>query len=214
MRLAELSTATGVSTATLKYYLREGLLMPGTPTSATRSTYAPAHVDRVRLVRALLEIGGLSIADVRGVLTALDNPPDSVSELLGYAHSALPGPGSASGSASGSTSAPAERADSRVTELLAALGWAVYPDSPARAGLSRALHAAAAAGVPVTDERLRRYARACQDIAGIDLDYVASDAQDTTDMLRIVVVGTVMVDPVLVALRRLAQEAVSREVLG
>lgn len=202
MRLAEISAATGVSVATLKYYLREGLLMPGEPTSATRSTYAAAHVERVRLVRAMLEIGGLSIADVKQVLAALDDPPSSVSELLGYAHSALPGP------------APTGPPSPRVEELLTSLGWQVDPCSPARARLSTALDAAAAAGVPVTDERLLGYARACHGVAEVDLGYVASDARDTADMLRIAVVGTVMVDPVLVALRRLAQEAVSRELLG
>ena len=45
MRLAELSERSGVPTATIKYYLREGLLPPGrqvnaTPPSTTRSICA------------------------------------------------------------------------------------------------------------------------------------------------------------------------------
>ncbi|WP_371820917.1 MerR family transcriptional regulator [Tsukamurella sp. PLM1] len=52
MKLSELSTETGVSTASLKYYLRESLLAPGDPVTRTQSEYGPAHVERVRLIRA------------------------------------------------------------------------------------------------------------------------------------------------------------------
>ncbi|HET7822095.1 MAG TPA: MerR family transcriptional regulator, partial [Ornithinibacter sp.] len=49
MRISELSQASGVPLPTVKYYLREGLLMPGEATSRTRAEYGPAHVERVRL---------------------------------------------------------------------------------------------------------------------------------------------------------------------
>jgi MerR HTH family regulatory protein len=65
VRISELSEATGVAVHTLKYYLREGLLMPGRPTSRTRAEYGGEHVERVRLVRALVEHGGVPIAGVR-----------------------------------------------------------------------------------------------------------------------------------------------------
>ncbi|MEP6649003.1 MAG: MerR family transcriptional regulator, partial [Lapillicoccus sp.] len=55
MRLAELCAATGVPAATVKYYLREGLLPPGERVSATRADYGPPHVERLRLIRALVE---------------------------------------------------------------------------------------------------------------------------------------------------------------
>ena len=44
MQISGLSARTGVSIASLKYYLREGLLMPGAPTSATRAEYDEGHV--------------------------------------------------------------------------------------------------------------------------------------------------------------------------
>jgi DNA-binding transcriptional MerR regulator len=59
VRISELAESTGVALPTLKYYLREGLLMPGTPTSRTRAVYDGTHVERVRLVRALIETGGM-----------------------------------------------------------------------------------------------------------------------------------------------------------
>ena len=43
MRLAELSERSGVSTATIKYYLREGLLQPGRRVTATQAEYDEEH---------------------------------------------------------------------------------------------------------------------------------------------------------------------------
>ena len=71
MRISELAETTGVPVHTLKYYLREGLLMPGEATSRTRAEYGPEHVERVRLVRALVEHGGVGIAGVHSILGAL-----------------------------------------------------------------------------------------------------------------------------------------------
>src|SRR3954471_14727150 len=87
--ISQLSEATGVSIPTLKYYLREGLLHPGHSQGATRATYDDSHVDRVRLVRTLIEVGRLSIERVREVVQALETPPASRHELLGTAHGAL-----------------------------------------------------------------------------------------------------------------------------
>ena len=93
MRISELAETTGVPVHTLKYYLREGLLMPGEATSRTRAEYGPEHVDRVRLVRALVEHGGVGIAGISAILSALASPPASRHDLLGIAHYALPTPG-------------------------------------------------------------------------------------------------------------------------
>ncbi|MYU47619.1 MerR family transcriptional regulator, partial [Streptomyces sp. SID7803] len=52
MRLSELSERSGIATATIKYYLREGLLPPGERLSATQAEYDESHLRRLRLVRA------------------------------------------------------------------------------------------------------------------------------------------------------------------
>ena len=62
MRISELSEASGVPVATLKYYLREGLLPPGESLGATRADYSEDHLRRVRLVRALVDAVGADIA--------------------------------------------------------------------------------------------------------------------------------------------------------
>src|SRR4029450_10954785 len=83
MRISELSQASGVPVATIKYYLREGLLHEGQLTSATQAQYDQSHLARLRLVRALLGAGGLSVAAARDVLDRLAQPPASMHDLLG-----------------------------------------------------------------------------------------------------------------------------------
>lgn len=198
MRISELAERTGVPVPTLKYYLREGLLMPGVATARTRAEYAAEHVERVRLIRALTEHGNLGLAAVRSVLDALEHPPASRHEFLGAAHCALPTPHGD------------HPADPDVTAVIERLGWAVDPRTPVLGMLSAAVQAARAAGIPVARANLERFARATRRIAEVDLD-VATAAASPQEALTIVTVGTVMLDPVIIALRRLAQEAVSAE---
>jgi DNA-binding transcriptional MerR regulator len=82
MRMAELSAESGVPVATIKYYLREGLLPPGERTSPNQARYDRQHVRRLKLVRALLDVGGLSIAGVREVLAGIDEQAD-IHQVLG-----------------------------------------------------------------------------------------------------------------------------------
>ena len=202
MRISELAATTGVPVHTLKYYLREGLLMPGEATSRTRAEYTAEHVDRVRLVRALIEHGGVGITGVRAILVALASPPPSRHELLGVAHGVLPG-GSGAGEAAGDPDV-----DPAVVELVERLGWGVVGCSPAVRLLAAAVARARSAGLTLPDADLEGYARAMRAVAEVDLE-VAGRARSPEEAMRTVVLGTVLVDPVLLALRRLAQEAES-----
>ena len=73
MRLAELSERSGVPIATIKYYLREGLLSPGHQINARTAEYDEEHLRRLRLVRALIQVGRLPVATVREVLGHVDD---------------------------------------------------------------------------------------------------------------------------------------------
>lgn len=195
MKISDLAATTGVSRATLKYYLREGLLHPGVAINRTQADYDESHVQRVRLVRALIEVGGLHLAAVKNVIGALESPPENRHHLLGIAQDALTG---------GSTSPPQE--DSRAAGLMQTLGWSVEPDSALLSLLDRQLDASDAAGVPVPDERLQAYAHSMHDVARADVDSVPADPEDA---VRQVVVATVLVDAILITLRRLGQQDVS-----
>ena len=85
MRISDIAREAGVPVATVKYYLREGLLHPGELTSATQARYDESHVARLQLIRSLLGPGGLSVVRAREVLRAIDDPPAQAYELLGVA---------------------------------------------------------------------------------------------------------------------------------
>src|SRR6478752_3439492 len=59
MQLKELSERTGVSPASIKFYLREGLLPAGRPVHATRAEYSDQHVSRLELDGASTAQGDL-----------------------------------------------------------------------------------------------------------------------------------------------------------
>ncbi|RXZ48000.1 MerR family transcriptional regulator, partial [Agromyces binzhouensis] len=90
MRISGLADASGVAVATIKFYLREGLLHPGVATSATQATYDDSHVRRLRLIRALTGPVGLSVQQARTILTLVDDPGDDLYASLGRAVGALP----------------------------------------------------------------------------------------------------------------------------
>lgn len=194
MRLSELATETEVPVATIKYYLREGLLPPGDLVSATRADYSPAHVERIRLIRALIEGAGVGIEGVRRVVTAIDRPPVSRHDFLGVAQQAIDGP------------APQVTPGPPAITAAERLGWSPC-DPTALAHLQGAMDTAERAGFPVGLDRLVAYGRAMAAVAVADLDGLADDPRAVTPSgaLAHVAVGTVVTDGVLVALRRLAQ---------
>lgn len=195
MKLSELSAATAVPVATIKYYRREGLLPAGTSVNVTSSSYDGTHVQRLQLIRALVEGAGLSIAQVRRVAQVLDNPPDTWHDLLGTVQGVL---GRLPDGSLDTTSADT---------LLKRLGWAVGDCSPARADLARALARLDAGGIEVRAQDLEGYAAAAQAVATIDVANLPTDTPEGA--LRHAIVGTALLDHVLIALRRLAQEHVS-----
>lgn len=200
MRISELSRVTGVPLPTVKYYLREGLLQPGTATAANQAEYGDEHVHRLRLVRALREVGDLGITEVRAVLEAAADERLSLHEVLGVAHHAL-GP-----RADPAPPAPdLARARDDVDRLLAGLGWRVSPAAPARRLLADALVALRRLGRDVPAEVFAPYAEAADRLAASELGGVAR-ADDREDAVEQAVVGTVVFEAALGALRRLAQE--------
>lgn len=197
MRISDLSRSSGVPIPTIKFYLREGLLPSGTPTGRNQARYDERHLRRLRLVRVLVGVGALSVARTREVLRAVDDPAVPVHEMLAIAHTALgPPPG-----------APADAGTRVETDaFLETLGWQVAPASPARDELATALDALRALGWDVTAAGVfRRYAVAIDPVAAAEVAFTRA-TPDRADQVERAVVGTVVFDGVLSALRRLAQE--------
>ncbi len=199
--MAELSRASGVPVPTIKFYLREQLLPEGRRTSATQAQYDDSHLARLRLVRALLGTGGLSVARAREVLNHLDHPPDSTHDLLGIAHATITPP------------APTGVDLSEVHDLLTGWGWQVdAKDCDTQALLAQALTAAREAGMALPPETLDRYGDHLLALATDEVAEVPTGSNE--EAVRYVVLGTVLVEPVLLALRRLAQQEASGRRFG
>jgi DNA-binding transcriptional MerR regulator len=201
MRISELSSQTGVPVATIKFYLRASLLPEGVRTSATQAQYDESHVARLRLIRALLGPGGLSVAAAHRVIQAIEEPPPSVHELLGVAASAVARPGVATDG------------QPRVEELMQRCAWQIdEKDHPTYAVLEEALRALDEAGFELPEGALDVYVKHMQQIAEYEIENVPTDSP--TAAVRYVVLGTVLIEPLILALRRLAQAEASARRFG
>ncbi|MER6251721.1 MerR family transcriptional regulator [Streptomyces sp. NPDC001584] len=203
MRIGELSRRTGVPVPTIKYYVREGLLPPGELSSPNQASYDDGHERRLRLIRALLEVGGLSVAAIGDVLVAIDDKERPVHKLLGAAAQRLV-PEYGDGGGGGHDDAEAVLARERVTRLIEARGWCIQPGNKAADALAAALASLARVGHGSFAELLDDYADAAERVARVDLEYTARHA-DREGLVEAVVVGTVVGDAVFAALRRMAQ---------
>ncbi|MGW7295683.1 MerR family transcriptional regulator [Streptomyces xiamenensis] len=208
MRLAELSERSGVTTATIKYYLREGLLPPGERVTATQSEYGEEHLRRLRLVRALVQVGRIPVATAREVLAAVEDEESDQLTRIGTAIAALPHP------------APPRENDETVAaartlaeELQRRLGWRVVPGNPAHQALVSALTALLRLGYPCAVEQLLPYGEAAGRLAGHEVALIGEFSSPTTQ-LEAAVALTVLYEPVLLSLRRLAQAETASQHLG
>jgi len=208
MRIGELSRRSGVPVPTIKYYLREALLEPGETTAPNQADYGEAHLRRLRLVRALIDVGGVSVAAARLVIAALAAPDLAPHDLLGVAHHAV---------------TPTRRPDRGTEEwraaraeaarIAAGRGWLVEPEAVALDLLADVLAALTALGAMDIIGSLDHYVEAAEQLAGIEVDAVVARG-DPTRMVELVVVGTVLGEALFSALRLLAQEHASAVRLG
>ncbi|WP_246509080.1 MerR family transcriptional regulator [Nonomuraea endophytica] len=201
--MAELCETTGVPVPTIKYYLREGLLAPGRPVGRNQADYGPEHVKRLRLVRALIEYGGLGIAAIRELTVRLDNPGVALFELMGEAQKTVtthddPRPGPVR-----------DRAERIVAELLERKGWQDAGRNPAIGTLVGVLAVLDELGRQDMVAALGDYADAAERVAEVDLRVMGA-VEDREQAVEIVALGTRLGDAIVGALRRVAQEHMSQ----
>jgi DNA-binding transcriptional MerR regulator len=198
MKISQLSAASGVPQPTIKLYLRMGLLPTGEKTHANQATYSEEHLRRLGIIRTLTQVGGLSVASAKTVLDAIDSDLP-LNHTFGIAQQA------ASPEIDG---ADIDRADlARADEFLA--GWS-YQDGPGRFGVAKALRAMEDAGLEPDPAWRESYRTAAAIIGEADIDLVGR-RQGRLAKAETVVIGTVLGDTLLAALRRAAQEHFSRQ---
>ncbi|WP_327582304.1 MerR family transcriptional regulator [Nonomuraea sp. NBC_00507] len=125
MRITELSERSGLSISTIKYYRREGLLPPGRSLGPNRVQYDRRHLSRLRLIRQLVEVGGLTLAAVRALLEILDDPAHTPFQVLATAG------GRRKARCAASRGEAWQQARSRMARMLARSGWRVRGDAAA-----------------------------------------------------------------------------------
>ena len=195
MQLKELSEQSGVSAASIKYYLREGLLPPGATVHATRAQYSARHVERLDLIQALRRILGLNIEQIRGILRMADDGASRLELLAAVQRVVLELDSYATVSGEVGT-----RPADAVVRLR---GW---PDSPsdARNALNAHLELMESVNIRVPGELLDTYSKAMDDVAGVDI--AATTAPDSVDELILTAaVGMHMHSQLLLRLLALAQ---------
>jgi hypothetical protein len=187
----------------VKFYLREGLLATGEKSSQTQASYDDGHLARLRLIRAFIEVGGLSVAAAKQVLAVMDDENLPFGVAAGVASTALPG------LAADTAPAPESRGNRDLEGLIARRGWVVDPQNPGWALAARVIDDYEALGRHDLITTLDVYAEAAERIATVDLQTVV-DADGRAQKTETVVIGTVLGDSLLAGLRRMAHENVSR----
>lgn len=200
MRISELSTRSGVPVATIKYYLREKLLPEGQRSSPTQAAYTETHVQRLGVIRALVD-AGVGIAGVRKVVGVLEEPPENPYDLLGAANAAV---------------TPEVSADIDLTAAQAILErMGGTPDACAPDQIAAVAHALAAldrAGFVVPDDVMDAYVEHLGALAEAEL--AATPQTSIEDAVRYVVLGTALVEPLILALRRVAEQVAASRRFG
>ncbi|MFD5968950.1 MerR family transcriptional regulator [Streptomyces sp. NPDC060311] len=212
MRLADLSKRSGVSTATIKYYLREGLLPPGRQINATTAEYDEGHLRRLRLVRALIQVGKVPVSTAREILGHVDDESLGRTIRLGAALWALPQDAEPDEADPAVAAARVE-----VDRLLELLGWEtsqeLAPLSPVHRSLVVAVAALRRLDYPWDAELMAPYGELMMEVARRDLDFMETHASEA-EQVEMAVASAVLFQPVLRALHRLAQEEESARRYG
>lgn len=199
MKISDLARQSNVALSAVKYYQREGLLPAGARSAPNQVDYDERHVQRVRLIRALLETGGLSVAATKEVIRTLDAPEVPLAGAFRVAQHAM-------GTSRTAESAPSAEARERVLALARSHGWNSTDDNPGIDPAARALDGFRAIGYDVPDDYLHAFAAAAANAAAADLR-VLSSVTDPDRVAELMVVGTVLGDPLFAGLRRLAQQS-------
>lgn len=223
MRLSELAAAAGTTTASVKFYIRSGLLAPGVKRNQTTAVYGEHHRERLALILGVRERIGSSLAEIGALTSVIDDPEAGLLAVMeaaqtlavgGWAGGAAepapesapePAPESAAGPVAETASEPAPAsASASVSAVIEARGWP-DADSEARRATERGLARARSGGASWSEEALRTIAEAVERIGTLGLDLSGSRDRVALD----VAVGTYELSRVVVDMLRLAQTSES-----
>lgn len=197
MKLGELARETGASTASIKYWIREGILPPGRLRNQTTAVYDQHHVERIALIQVLRTEFDASLDRIRVLTALIDDPEASLLDVMEACQVLAAG-----------MAVARERDETQaalIAELHERMGWLRF-DSVASSALARALADSARVGYPYDIDDLLHYAAALEPIATADIGSIQPEG--TPDAVaRNVLVASAAQHRVLVAMNQLAHTA-------
>ncbi|MEU6987947.1 MerR family transcriptional regulator [Streptomyces sp. NPDC046324] len=212
MKISELSRRSGVSIPAIKYYLRDGLLPPGRATAANQASYGEDHLHRLRLIRVLIGVRKLPVNSVREILGAITEEGD-LHQILGIVTEARP---AALKKKQEQEAEAAERETEGVVDarrLVSEMGWDVANHTAAIHTLGEVLDALSGLGSDIDWQTLLPYAELADRTSELDIKQMHGTVGLLEQAERAVLVS-VLLEPALLALRRLAQEDKSARLFG
>jgi DNA-binding transcriptional MerR regulator len=199
MRISDLSRQSGVPVATIKFYLREQLLPPGTPTGRNQAVYDEAHLRRLNLIRVLTSVGQLDLTSVRSLVHAIGDDKTSLTTLHRIIDEVLfPETQPLGGSEN------IHRARSDVDGFIEARGWRVPRDAPGRERFALVLAGLRLLGCESATEFFVPYAEAAERLARHELDEFSVDGNQ--EDRGSTVVRMILLDAAQTAIRRMAHD--------
>ncbi|MDV8009472.1 MerR family transcriptional regulator [Rhodococcus sp. IEGM 1318] len=205
MKVSELSQRSGVTVASIKYYLREGLLTGGERTAANQAVYSEQHIRRLRLIRSLIDIGGLSISHVRATLAAVDDESTPVHDAFGAVMHGL------DEVSADTRPTNIEAAYSEVQEWLSSRDWHIQSDAPAPHRLAELVATLRRFDFPTALTDFDSVADIIERTTQSEVEY-ARAMPDRTAAVETMLIGTVILERAIVEVRRLALEAASSRI--
>lgn len=208
MKLSALALKTGVSTASIKYYIHSGILPAGRKKNATTAIYDDAHVHRLALVTWLRAELRTPLDSIAALTRAIDDEKVPVIELMGECQRlALSSAGTASPNRTSSDESSRHDFNDDVLSALEEMDW---PDiSPiARRSVSDALADLAGAGYSVGTDTIILHARALTKIVRENIDPITDDLSRDEVCLQ-VIRGVTMHNRLLIATSALVHASIS-----
>lgn len=204
MKVSELSDRSGIPLPTIKFYIREGLLPKGESTAKNQAVYGADHLARLALIRSLRDDAGLGIEAIAKAMRAADQAKD---EFIVAAIDALGGP---SGPPVDPESEEYTAALDTILENARGRKWNVTPEDRSVQQAARALAVIARSFPEEIGSPLTPYFDAAETIARMEIpeDFAPDESREAA--LRYSLLGTVLFEPFILALRRMGHVAFSR----
>lgn len=197
MKLSQLARRTGASTASIKFWIRSGILPAGELRNQTTAVYEEHHVERIALIQTLRSDFDASTEGMHALTDLVDDPGATLLDIMEACQVLATG--------MVVSTEPDDEQSALIGELQERMGWLRF-DSVASSALARALAGSARAGYAYDLDDLMHYAQALEPIATADIGSIHPEG--TRDVVaRNVLVAAAAQHRVLVAMNQLAHTA-------